>query len=85
MGELSFQQAIRSSEGHNDNAALQRLGKRPQLKVSLSDRPKRGLHVMWLTRRAAKLWLHVNGGLLHNVDGELIESYNSLNDYTEHD
>lgn len=40
---------------------------------------------MWLTRRAAKLWLHVNGGLLHNVDGELIESYNSLNDYTEHD
>lgn len=85
MGELSFQQAVRSLEGQNDNAALQGLGKRPQLKVGPSNDADPGLQLLWLTRRAVKLWLHVNGGLLDNADAELIVSCNSSIEYAKHD
>lgn len=36
-------------------------------------------------RHAAKLWLHVDGGLLDNVDGELVVSRNSLIHSAEQD
>ena len=68
LADRSFDQAYHSNHSanrNNDNAALHRLGKRPQLKVcKILDVVQHGL------TDEAQLWVYVHGRVLHHSDGK---------------